>query len=133
MNTILNLSEAVSIAIHGIILVAKSDSFTNVKTMADELHSSKHHIAKVMQQLSKSGYIESLRGPKGGFVLKKSANEINFLEIYELIEGKITVVSCPFDKKHICNFEKCLLDNITIKLTKEFKNYMQSQTVDMYI
>ena len=133
MNSILNLSEAASIALHGIILVAKSDSFTNVQKMADELGSSKHHIAKVMQRLTKGGYIDSLRGPKGGFVLKKSPKDITFLEIYELIEGEIIISKCPFGREHTCKFDKCILNNITIKLTKKFKEYMQSQTVEMYL
>ena len=117
MKSILNFSEASSIALHGIIIIAKSDSFVNIKKIAEELGSSKHHVAKVMQRLAKAEYIDSFRGPKGGFILKKKPDEISLLEIFELTEGKISVEKCPFGKEHNCNFEKCLLSDISKKIT----------------
>jgi len=91
MSKIVSLSEAASIALHGIILIARSENNLNVIKIAEETGNSKHHVAKVMQRLVKDGYIESQRGPSGGFVLKKDPKDISFLEIYETIEGKIEV------------------------------------------
>jgi Rrf2 family protein len=133
MNSIINFSEASSIAIHGTILIAKSSGFINVIKISETLGSSKHHVAKVMQRLTKKGYIDSLRGPNGGFILKKPAEEINFLEIFEAIEGKIKITSCPFGRENICTFEKCILNNVTNKMTSDFVKYLQSQTIAMYL
>ncbi|MCK9618513.1 MAG: Rrf2 family transcriptional regulator [Lentimicrobiaceae bacterium] len=87
MSKIVHVSEAASIAIHSMALIAQNTEIMNVNTIAEITHSSKTHLAKVMQQLVKNNFLESERGPKGGFILKKPANEILLLEIYELIEG----------------------------------------------
>ncbi len=133
MSSIVKFSEAASIAIHGVILVAKTDKFLNVTKIAEVLGASRHHVAKIMQRLAKDGFIKSMRGPTGGFVLTKKPEEISFLDLYESIEGKITIDQCPFNRQEICTFEKCILNNITPKMTKDFINYMEKQHVSDFI
>ncbi len=132
MAKIVTLSEAASIALHGMVLVAKDESHTNVQKIAEATKSSRHHVAKIMQRLVKDDYLESFRGPKGGFKLKKKPQEITFLEIFESIEGKIVTSSCPLDKE-VCGFDKCIMNNITHKMTVQFQEYMRAQTLDHYL
>jgi Rrf2 family protein len=123
MSKIVSLSEASSIAIHGIILIARSAVSLNVIQIADATGTSKHHVAKVMQRLVKENFISSQRGPSGGFLLNVAP---------EAIEGKIEVSSCPMDKK-VCPFDKCILDNISNRMTMEFRDYLAKQKVSDYI
>jgi Rrf2 family protein len=133
MSKIFAFSEAASIALHSMVLIAKSDEIINVSVIADTIGSSKHHIAKILQRLVKDGFINSLRGPTGGFSLKKKPAKISFLDIYEAIEGKINITSCPLEKD-VCPFDKeCIMNKVTSKMEKEFKEYMQSQTLDYYL
>lgn len=132
MAKVFTLSEAASIALHGMILIAQEKEGLNVIKIAERTDTSKHHVAKVMQRLVKAGYLYSQRGPSGGFVLRRNPKDINFLELYEAIEGPIEVSTCPMDKQ-ICPFDKCLLNNVTNKMTADFRNYLQEQTVDKYL
>ncbi len=132
MSRLLSLSEAASIAIHGMILVARSDKLVNVNQIAELTTSSRHHVAKVFQRLGKENFINSSRGPSGGFSLKMAATDISFLDIYEAIEGKIEITKCPLDKP-ICPFDKCIFDNVINNLTLDFRNYMEEQTLDKYL
>ena len=132
MSRIISISEAASIGIHGIILVAKGEGLVNVQSIADATDTSKHHVAKIMQRLVKEGFLGSQRGPKGGFLLKKKPKEINLLAVYESIEGKLETTKCPLDKQ-ICPFDKCMMNNITYEMTVKFRDYLKSQTVDKYI
>lgn len=132
MSRILSLSEAASIAIHGMILVARSDKLVNVNQIAELTSSSRHHVAKVFQRLVKEGFVNSNRGPSGGFSLKRAPGEVTFLEIYEAIEGKIVITRCPLDKP-VCPFDKCIFKNVMKDLTLEFRNYMEQQTLDQYL
>ena len=132
MNKFFNISEASSIAIHGMVLLVRADKPMNVTQIADVIGSSKHHVAKVMQRLVKAGYLTSQRGPSGGFVLRKAPADIHFLEIYEAIEGPIEITECPMDKQ-ICPFDKCIMNNVTSKMTLEFKNFLSEQTVENYL
>jgi len=132
MAKIVNITEAVSIALHAMILVAKREGQINVNEIADETTSSKFHIAKIMQKLVKDGYLVSHRGPSGGFVLAKDAEEITLLEIYESIEGKIIVARCPLGKP-TCPFGRCIFDDLTMKMTSDFKNYLAERRLSDYI
>jgi Rrf2 family protein len=132
LSKIVSISEAASIAIHGIILIARSSVSLNVQQIADSTGTSKHHVAKIMQRLVKEGYLSSQRGPSGGFLLMKPANKITFLHLYESIEGKIEISKCPMDKK-VCPFDKCLMDNISNRMTVEFREYLSKQNLAGYL
>lgn len=132
MSKIVTLSEAASIALHGIILVAKSEKLINVVQIAEATTSSKHHVAKVFQRLVKEKFVNSHRGPSGGFSLNRKPEDITLLEIYEAIEGKIEMTQCPLDKQ-ICPFDKCILNNVTKEMTMQYRNYLEGQTLDKYL
>jgi Rrf2 family protein len=132
MSKIVSLSEAASIALHGLILIAREQEGLNVIKIAERTNTSKHHVAKVMQRLVKAGFLYSQRGPSGGFALKKKPAEINFLDIYETIEGNIEINACPMEKP-ICPFDKCIMNNVTNKMTNEFRSYLKEQTIDQYL
>ncbi len=132
MSKVVGISEAASIALHGMILIARSESSINVIQIAEKTGASKHHVAKIMQRLAKNNYLSSHRGPSGGFTLKKAPGDITFLEIYEAIEGNIEITACPLDK-HICPFDKCIMNNVTNKMTMQFRDHLGKQTLDQYI
>jgi Rrf2 family protein len=132
MSKLFNLSDAASIAIHAMVLVAKHKEGINVIKIAELTNTSKHHVAKVMQRLAKDGLVNSQRGPLGGFALKKEASEVTFLDIYESIEGKIEVTHCVFNTP-ICPLEHCIMNNITSKISNEFIAYLKSQSLDKYV
>ena len=57
MSKVVTISEAASIGLHGIILIAKSKKeMVNVVKIAELTGSSKHHVAKVFQRLVKLGF-----------------------------------------------------------------------------
>jgi Rrf2 family protein len=132
MAKLVHFSEAASLALHAMVLIAKSDHHVNVNSIAEEMGASRNHLAKVLQQLVKHGFLKSVRGPSGGFVLSKPANQISILEIYEAIEGRIDVPECPLDRQ-ICPFNKCLMNGLVTDVTLQFKKYFSEQTLEDFI
>jgi Rrf2 family protein len=132
MSKVVTISEAASIALHGMILIAKADPSINVLQIAELTGASRHHVAKIMQRLAKNNFLSSHRGPSGGFTLRKKPEEITLLEIYETIEGDIEITACPLDKQ-ICPFHKCIMNNVTNQMTLQFRDYMKTQTLDQYL
>lgn len=131
MSQIVNISEAASIAIHSMVLIAKSKKQINVVKIAEKTSSSKHHVAKILQRLVKLNYLISNRGPQGGFSLKKDPSEITLLDIYEAIEGEILISDCPMEKP-FCPYDKCILDKVTKEMTMKFLEYMKNQKLSSY-
>lgn len=132
MAKIVHLSEAASLAIHSMVLIAKSDIHINVNILSKEMGASRNHLAKVLQQLVKQNYLRSVRGPSGGFVLNVKPSEITILDIYEAIEGKIETPQCPLDRQ-ICPFDKCLMGGMVNSVTQQFKEYFKDQTLEKFV
>ncbi|MBM3436310.1 MAG: Rrf2 family transcriptional regulator [Bacteroidetes bacterium] len=134
MAHVIQFSEAAFIALHGMVIIGQSDKkeLVNVVQIAERLNSSKHHVAKVMQRLVKDGYLHSYRGPTGGFTLKVLPEKISLLDLYETIEGKIDIGKCPLDRQ-VCKFNKCLFNNVTMRMTQEFVEYMRNEKLSDFI
>ncbi len=132
MSRVFNLSEAASIAIHSMVLVAASKGKTNVGVISERLNFSKHHVAKVMQRLVKVNILTSNRGPAGGFELARPASEIDLLEVYEAVEGKMVTNECPLGYD-TCAFEKCILGSIAHDMNSNFKNYLKEHNLQYYV
>ena len=133
MAKIINISEAVTIALHSAVIITKEKGKqVNVNHIADATGSSKFHIAKVLQKLVKDGFLGSTRGPSGGFYLAEKPEDITLLQIYESIEGRIVVSKCPLNKPS-CPFGQCVFDDLTMEMTKNFKEYLDSRTLADYL
>ena len=132
MSKVVTISEAASLAIHAVVLIAQSEKLINVNQIAQATGASRNHLAKVMQRLGKQGIVESSRGPTGGFKLKKQATDLSLYDIYESIEGPIEIEGCPMERP-VCPFEKCLMGGIIHRVTNDLRIYLEKETVDKYI
>ncbi|MCK9611775.1 MAG: Rrf2 family transcriptional regulator [Bacteroidales bacterium] len=129
MSQIVNISEAASIGIHVIVLIARSKNVNmNVKKLSELTGASKNHIAKVMQRLVKYNFVKSTRGPSGGFVLNKPPEEITLLNVYEALEGELTMTDCPYGHQ-ICPFNDCIMGGVVHKVADELRNYFKNRKV----
>ncbi len=52
------------------------------------------YLAKIFQTLTKKGFLRSVRGPGGGFALRKDPAEITLLDVIEAMEGEISLNEC---------------------------------------
>jgi Rrf2 family protein len=132
MAKVFSLSEASSIAIHSMVLISREKAGINAVKIAEFTGFSKNHISKVLQRLVKSDMLTSVRGPAGGFTLKKDPAKISLLDVYQAIEGPLEVTDCPMTYE-ICNFERCIMGNVINKMTEEFKGFLKAQKLSDYI
>src|SRR6056297_1520252 len=126
MSSLVNLSEGSSLAFHGLAIVAiRHPERVTVKYLANVLNASEAHMAKIFQRLNKAGYVKSLRGPSGGFVLTCESDDLSLLDIYEAIEGKITMQACPLGKEK-CRFSRCIFGDRLAEISKDIYDMLKS-------
>ena len=128
MNRFPSISEASSIAIHSLAFVAAVDGSVNVNRLAKETGFSRNHISKVMQTLVRHGYLQSGRGPHGGFEIRKNADEVSILEIVELIEGRMIGHYCGISKEE-CPFETCVFGELPAEFEQKFREFYSSRKI----
>lgn len=108
------------------VVIARSNVQMNVQQVAATTGYSKNHTAKVLQQLTKNKFLRSVRGPRGGFVLGKNADQISLMDIYKSIEGELEESPCKMDCLN-CPFERCIFGGLDSKFNEEFKQYMNNK------
>lgn len=132
MSKLINFTEASSIAIHGMLFVLKSDKRVSILDIAEGIGASKHHVAKIMQQLVQDKFLKSSRGPGGGFILAKKTEEITLYDIYSCIEGEVEVDTCPAHN-HFCVPGKCAIGTVGHDMLIEFVDKMKSSKLSDYL
>lgn len=131
MSKVLNISEAASIAIHSMALIAQSKELLNAHEIAEITGFSKNHISKVLQQLVKNNLLNSTRGPKGGFEIKRKPEAISLMEIYKIIDGEIDLgTGCKMQCEN-CPFNNCIFGGLSEKFSREFSEYLRGKTLAM--
>ena len=131
MKSIFRISDAASIAIHTvIILAANRDKLYSTKEMSSMLKVSDNHLAKILQRLVKTGLVKSVRGPRGGFTVAKPDDDITLLDIYEAIDGKLELSNCLLGEP-FCNSE-CLLGDFVSSINAQFEHFFKTKTVAFF-
>lgn len=82
----------------------KDGRLVQIKEIADTYKISKNHLMKVTHELSKLGFINTVRGRNGGIKLGKNPEEINIGELIRRTEEDFYLVEC-FDTEH----NKCII------------------------
>ena len=129
MSSLLNISEAVSLGLHAMVLLATGSRrrLTN-RELAGALKASGHHLAKVMQRLAKVGLVNSIRGPQGGFLLGKPAEKVTLMEICEAIDGPVGEKACLFAAP-VCAGTDCMLGQAVQSSYKQLRDHLCKSTL----
>ncbi|MFC1607278.1 RrF2 family transcriptional regulator [Candidatus Latescibacterota bacterium] len=129
MSGLLNVSEATALAVHSMMyLETHRDRKVSTREIAVEFSASEAHLAKVMQRLVKAGLVGSIRGPKGGFNLKKPGKDITLYDLYELFEGPVPEHKCLFHEP-VCLHENCAMNGFLDKIHDYAMNYMTTTSL----
>ncbi|MBZ0123969.1 MAG: Rrf2 family transcriptional regulator [Roseovarius sp.] len=62
--------------------------------IAEELEISQHHLAKVVRELGRGGFVRSRRGRTGGLRLARPAHKMTVGEAVRHLEGRFAIVEC---------------------------------------
>ncbi|MFN4100727.1 MAG: RrF2 family transcriptional regulator [Pararhodobacter sp.] len=68
-------------------IIRKSD-------VAAAINASENHLAQVVNQLGQSGFLKTLRGRHGGFILARPAEEISVGALFRIFEADLPFIEC---------------------------------------
>jgi Rrf2 family protein len=103
-------------------LAVKPDQTVSVKEVASVLNASEAHLAKVMQRLARYQLVNSVRGPRGGYMLSRQPEDIALLEVYEAIEGPLDSTNCVLGLP-ACDGTKCIFGGLLEEINSKVRDY----------
>ncbi|MDD4369567.1 MAG: Rrf2 family transcriptional regulator [Anaerostipes sp.] len=89
------------------------------------------YLEQIIRLLSISGYLKSLRGPRGGYQLAKKPAEYTVGDILKITEGSMVPVACLEDKPNACErYGECPTIFVWEGLDKVVSEYLNSVTLE---
>jgi len=88
-----------------------------------------NHLVKVVHNLGREGYIQTLRGRTGGIKLKKSPEEITLTEIIRCTEVNLDIAECLRENNTCRISEVCTLKSIFDQAQKQFISTLDRYTL----
>ena len=86
-------------------------------------------LAKLLQQLARSGILVSVKGPKGGFGLARPPKEISLLEVVTAIDGEDGFMRCAIGLAECTDTAPCPLHDTWKPLRDQILDYMAGRSL----
>jgi Rrf2 family transcriptional regulator, nitric oxide-sensitive transcriptional repressor len=111
-------------------LALKEDGLATIAEVAESYGISKNHLMKIAHQLGVAGYIETVRGRRGGLRLAKPAEAISLGEVVRHTEPDMAIVMCfePIDA-HCAIRPSCVLRRALERARVAFVEVLDSYTL----
>jgi len=101
------------------------------RDIAERQEISSHYIGQLFMELRKAGFVESVKGPGGGYVLAQDADKIRAGDIIRAVEGPIALVQCVRpNQEDICHrIDGCVTYLLWKRLSKIIEEVLDSITL----
>lgn len=120
-----------------IALYRANDKPRMIREIAANQAISEKYISRLIIALRKGGFVKSVRGANGGYVLARRSEDIRLLDVLEVMEGPVNIVSCVNHEGPACEREPdCLTRQMWVdinqKIRQVFSQYTLKDLLDRY-
>ena len=107
-----------------------SEKPTVIKDIAQRQCISGLYLGQIFAHLKAAGFVKSIRGPKGGFMLAKPPSQIRIIDILQVMEGSLAVVDCVDDDVSCDRSSHCAARKLWSKMKKATHELLESTTLE---
>ena len=106
-----------------------NNSYTSISKISEKLDISRHFLTKILQQMTKSDLLESLKGPKGGVKLKKPAEQVRLIDVVEAIDGLDVLTECVLGLPGCGNKKPCPVHDKWADVRQQLRTMLESNNL----
>lgn len=108
----------------------KSASCVPLRDIADRQEISEKYLESIVKSLTQAGFLEGMRGKKGGYRMTKPADEYSVRSILEAVEGSLAPVACVECEAQECKrAAECPTLPMWTKLNQIIQDYLEQITI----
>lgn len=109
----------------------KTDAPISLLNISKRQEISLSYLEQIFSHLKKHGVVKSIKGPGGGYLLGKKANEISVADIIKAIGEPIKMTRCNnVNKSCVSNSTKCKTHNLWHGLEQNIYHYFNSISLE---
>lgn len=103
-----------------ILLADRSPEILSATIIADHFGVSRHHMAKVLQELAAAGYVEGIRGAQGGVRLARDPRDIRIGEVIRTLDDQPLVECFSIEGSNCALLPRCRLKGMLARAQQGF-------------
>ncbi len=100
-----------------------------IKDIADTQEISLKFISRLVIELRRAGFIQSVRGTRGGLKLARFPQQITLLDIVEAMDGSVSLLDCLADHGKCPRYSDCVAKDVWGEIDEGFRNLLKSVTL----
>ncbi len=128
-------SKTCEYAIRAMLFIAQKSEQGNkigIKEISKGVGAPEHFLAKILQDLSRKGLVQSIKGPNGGFFIGDSSRKTTLADIVKAIDGDQLFTGCGLGLKNCSEKNPCPLHDEFKVIRKKIHNMLESSTVSEF-
>ena len=127
----MKLSTRTRYAVRAIIELAQNDSNRplQLKIIAQRQDISVKYLEQLMAVLRSAGFVRSIRGSKGGYVLAKAPNQIKLNEVLHRLEGTVATVECVENDDYCSRSADCAARYLWMQVEQAIEKVLEAITL----
>jgi len=86
------------------------------------------YLDQLMTILKSAGFVRSIRGSKGGYVLAKAPEQIKLNDVFNCLEGPVVTVECTENKNYCARAADCVARQVWTQVQEAVMAVLQSIT-----
>ena len=125
-------SKTCEYALRAMIFIAqksKAGYKAGIKEIVKEIDAPEHFVAKILQDLVRKGFVQSLKGPTGGFYLEQSSLQYSFADIVKAIDGDKLFTGCGLGLKNCSELKPCPIHNEFKKVRENIYKMLENARI----
>ena len=125
-------SKACEYAIRALIFIAQKSQAgerTGLKEIANGVDSPEPFLAKILQDLSRKGLVQSVKGPHGGFYMEAENLKTTLADIVNAIDGDKLFTGCGLGLKACSEKKPCPIHDEFKIIRRKIQSMLETTTV----
>lgn len=103
-----------------------------IKEIAEHINSPEHFLAKILQRLTRSGVVQSVKGPNGGFYIDATGLKRSLADIIIVLEGDEIFSGCGMGLSHCSESNPCPLHNEFKKIRNQITHMLYNTSIGKF-
>ena len=100
-----------------------------IRQISERQNVSVSYLEQILNTLRKSGIIQSVKGPGGGYVLAREPEKISIGEILRELEGPVAITSCLDPSEGCIRVDSCVTHLLWKSLGENIEQFLNSMSL----